>query len=275
LDEKGQSVMTLDELLRIMAMLRDEKYGCPWDRKQTFQTIVPHTLEEVYEVADTIEREDYAHLANELGDLLFQIVFYAQLGKEAGHFDFHDVVNEIATKLLTRHPHVFPAGTMDSFGSRGDITSEQVEGNWEAIKQTERAEKSKRPGSLLDDIPVAFPSLMRARKIQKRAATTGFDWPDATGVMAKIREELGELDEAMASGDIAHMEEELGDLFFSLVNLSRHLKIDAESSLRKANSKFEKRFRKLEQQVSADGKAIEALLLEDMEAYWQAIKVEE
>ena len=267
--------MTIEDLLRIMAMLRDAEHGCPWDREQTFQTIVPHTLEEVYEVADTIERGDYAHLANELGDLLFQIVFYAQLGKEAGHFDFDDVVNEIAHKLLTRHPHVFPAATMESFGTRENITPDQVEGNWEAIKQAEREGKRQQPASLLDDIPATFPALTRARKIQKRAATAGFDWPDAAGVLDKVREEVGELNEAMAEHGREHVEEEMGDLFFSLVNLSRHLRIDPESSLRRANAKFEARFRQLEQQVAAEGKTLGQLSLEEMEACWQAIKAAE
>lgn len=258
-----------------MAMLRDAEHGCPWDRKQTYQTIVPHTLEEVYEVADTIEREDYDHLANELGDLLFQVVFYAQLGKEAGHFDFNDVVNEIAGKLLTRHPHVFPEATMDSFGGKAGISPEQVEANWETIKKAERAGKDAHAHSLLDDIPVAFPALTRARKIQKRAAGAGFDWPDAGGVLAKVHEELRELQETLPSGDPGRVEEELGDVFFSLVNLSRHLKIDPESCLRKANRKFETRFRALEQQVASEGASLESLSVDEMEARWQTIKARE
>lgn len=272
---KRERTMTIQDLLDIMTMLRDPRHGCPWDRKQTFQTIVPHTLEEVYEVADTIERGDYAHLANELGDLLFQIVFYAQLGKEAGHFEFDDVVNEIAGKLLTRHPHVFPEATMASFGSRAAITPEQVEGNWEAIKQSEREHKQQGQGSLLDDIPVAFPALTRARKIQKRVAGAGFDWADAAGVLDKVEEEIRELREAMSGQDKAHVEEELGDLLFSLVNLSRHLKVDPESSLRRANGKFEERFRELERRVIADGQSLDALSLDAMEAYWQSIKAGE
>jgi ATP diphosphatase len=255
-----------------MAMLRDAEHGCPWDRKQDFRTIAPHTLEEVYEVVDTIERGDFTHLANELGDLLFQIVFYAQLGKEAGLFDFDDIVNEICSKLLTRHPHVFPAATIDSFGNKSAITQEQVEANWETIKQGEREQKSNGQDSLLDDIPRAFPALTRARKLQKRAAGAGFDWPDAAGVWEKVSEEIRELDEALTGNSHDKVEEELGDLFFSLVNLSRHMKIDPESCLRKANEKFEKRFRTLEQLIVGDGRELELLSLQEMEAYWQKVK---
>lgn len=256
-------------------MLRDAENGCPWDKKQTFRTIVPHTLEEVYEVVDTIERGDFAHLANELGDLLFQIVFYAQMGKEAGHFDFNDVVHEICNKLLTRHPHVFPEATIDSFGSKSNLTPEEVEGNWESFKQSEREQKTDRQSSILDDIPRAFPALIRARKIQKRAARAGFDWPDATGVLEKVHEEIRELDEVLIGTDPEKVEEELGDLFFSLVNLSRHLKIDPEGCLRKANEKFEHRFCVMEQLVVSDGKKMEMLSLQEMESYWQAVKSKE
>lgn len=255
-----------------MAMLRDPVHGCPWDLKQTFGTIAPHTLEEVYEVVDTIEREDYAHLPNELGDLLFQIVFYAQLGKEQGLFEFGDIVTEIGTKLLGRHPHVFPGGTMAGFGARESITPEQVEGNWEKIKHAERQEKHGESAGVLDDIPKNFPALTRAAKIQKRAATVGFDWPDHTGVLEKIREELGELEQALAGQSREESEEELGDLFFSLVNLSRHLGIDPESCLRKANDKFAARFRILESGVASEGRSLESLSLDELEARWQVAK---
>jgi len=264
--------MTINELLDIMAKLRDPDHGCPWDRKQTFDTIVPHTLEEVYEVVDTIERKDYDHLANELGDLLFQVVFYAQLGKEAGLFDFDEVVSEICNKLLTRHPHVFPDASLASFGSPADITAEQVEGNWEAIKQQERDNKGQEPGSILDDIPRALPALTRARKIQKRAARSGFDWPVIDGVLDKVNEENAELREAMASGEAEHIEEELGDMFFSLVNLSRHLNIEPEKCLRKANEKFESRFRRMEKVINSEDRDLATMDLEEMENYWQQIK---
>jgi ATP diphosphatase len=264
----------MDELLKIMSMLRDNEHGCPWDRKQTFETIAPHTLEEVYEVVDTIERGDYPHLPNELGDLLFQVVFYAQIGKESGLFDYDTIVAEITNKLLTRHPHVFPDATVESFGIKKELSPEQVEGNWEEIKAKERQNKAGADVSILDDIPKAFPALTRARKIQKRVANEGFDWPDISGVLDKVDEECDELKEAISSGSGDAIEEELGDLFFTLVNLARHLKIDPESSLRKANEKFEHRFRALETQVNASGKRIEDLSLESLEEYWQAVKAE-
>jgi ATP diphosphatase len=267
--------VAMEELLEIMRMLRDPEYGCPWDRKQTFRTIVPHTLEEAYEVADTIEREDYDHLANELGDLLFQVVFYTQLGKEQGLFTFEDVVKEITQKILTRHPHVFPRATMASFGEQAGITAEQVAGNWEAIKQAERADKAVAEPSLLDDIPMSLPALSRAAKIQKRAARGGFDWPDITGVFDKLREEIAELEEAADGGSQAHIEEELGDVFFSLINLSRHLHVEPESCLREGNRKFERRFRALETHASAQGRALKDMTLAELETAWQSVKRDE
>ena len=264
--------MDINELLKIMTMLRDPEHGCPWDIKQTFQTIAPHTLEEVYEVIDTIEREDYEHLANELGDLLFQVVFYAQLGQEQGHFDFNDVVSEISNKLLQRHPHVFPAASTESFGAQSTIAPDQVEANWEAIKQSERQQKASEDISVLDDIPKNFPALTRATKIQKRAAHAGFDWPDHKGVLDKIREEIQELEEALEEQSDVHIEEELGDLMFTLVNLSRHLKIDSETSLRKANEKFETRFRALEKKVAGNGDSLQSLTRDELEECWQEVK---
>jgi nucleoside triphosphate diphosphatase len=264
----------MDELLKIMAMLRDKEHGCPWDVKQTFQSIAPHTVEEVYEVVDTIERSDYSHLANELGDLLFQVIFYAQLGKEAEFFDFDVIVSEITQKLLTRHPHVFPDATIESFGVKEKLSPEQIEGKWEEIKAEERQDKAGPDFSILDDIPKAFPALTRARKIQKRVATVGFDWPDSTGVLDKVEEESVELKEAIKTGAAEAIEEELGDLLFSLVNLARHLKIDPETSLRKANEKFEFRFRNLETRINASGKRVDELSLENLEEYWQAVKAD-
>jgi nucleoside triphosphate diphosphatase len=264
--------MQINELLKIMEMLRDPEHGCPWDRKQTYQTIAPHTLEEAYEVIDTIEREDYEHLANELGDLLFQVVFYAQLGKEEGRFDFNDIVSEIGNKLLQRHPHVFPEASAESFGTRSTVVQDQVEANWETIKQTERQQKGGEDTSVLDDIPKSFPALTRATKIQKRAAHAGFDWPDHTGVLDKIREEIQELEEALEEQSHVHIEEELGDLMFTLVNLSRHLKIDSETSLRKANEKFESRFRALEKKAAINGISLQSLGLDKLEEYWQEVK---
>lgn len=271
----SNKTISIEDLLEIMAMLRDAEHGCPWDRKQTFKTIAPHTLEEVYEVVDTIERDDYSHLANELGDLLFQVVFYAQLGREQGLFEFSDIVNEIGSKLLTRHPHVFPDATMGSFGAEKAMTAEQVEGKWEEIKREERQEKSGSNASVLDDVPLAFPALTRARKIQKRAATVGFDWPDSEGVVSKIQEEMEELKEAVASGDDQHIQEELGDVFFSLVNLSRHLRTDPETSLRQANEKFEKRFRRVEEKIYAKDQDMHDMSLQELEQIWQKVKQEE
>jgi len=255
-----------------MSMLRDPEHGCPWDRKQTFHTIASHTLEEVYEVVDTIERNDYDHLANELGDLLFQIVFYAQLGKESGYFDFEDIVEEIGRKLLTRHPHVFPQATMESFGSQARLSPEQVEQTWEKIKQAERDSKGYTDQSVLADVPAALPGLTRARKVQKRAASNGFDWPETSGVLEKIREEFEELAEVIETSNQDGIEDELGDLFFSLVNLSRHVDVEPERCLRRATNKFEDRFRALEEQVEKDGETIHTLSIEELEERWQAIK---
>ena len=271
----SNKVVSIEDLLEIMAMLRDAEHGCPWDRKQTFKTIAPHTLEEVYEVVDTIEQEDYSHLANELGDLLFQVVFYAQLGREQGLFEFSDIVNQIGSKLLNRHPHVFPDATMESFGAEKVMTADQVVGKWEEIKRRERQAKSGGSASVLDDVPLAFPALTRARKIQKRAATVGFDWPDGEGVVAKLQEEMIELKEAVASGDEEHIQEELGDVYFSLVNLSRHLKKDPETSLRRANEKFENRFRRVEKKINAKGLDMRSMSLQELEQIWQEVKQEE
>lgn len=269
--------MQLDELLTIMTMLRDPEHGCPWDLKQDFASIAPHTLEEAYEVVDAIEQGDYGHLRNELGDLLFQVVFYAQLGKEAGLFDFNDIVEEISTKLLQRHPHVFPEASIASFGKPSSLSPEQVEANWERIKQAEREEKGgsdneQAPASLLNDVPQALPALNRARKLQKRAANAGFDWDHSAEVLAKLREEVAELEEAMAQQDKDAMEDELGDLLFSCVNLSRHLGLEPEASLRRANRKFEARFRQLETLIREQGLNLSELDLGTMEEYWQLAK---
>ena len=267
--------MNIEQLLTLMSMLRDAEHGCPWDRQQDFKSIAPHTLEEVYEVIDTIEREDYAHLQNELGDLLFQVVFYAQLGKEVGLFDFNNIVEEITRKLLHRHPHVFPNGTLESFGQPGQLDARQVEANWELIKQQERAEKpvaGEVDDSVLQDIPLALPALSRARKLQKRAAGVGFDWARSRQVLDKLKEEISELEEAMDAESEAEIRDEFGDVLFSAVNLGRHLKQDSETCLRQANQKFEQRFRKLEKLVSADNKSLQSLSLDELEQYWQQVK---
>jgi ATP diphosphatase len=268
---------SLEDLLHLMARLRDPQYGCPWDLKQTYQTIVPHTLEEAYEVADAIERGDFDHLQGELGDLLFQVVYYSQLAREEGRFEFDGVVDSITRKLIRRHPHVFPTG--DLYGSLDipRLDEEQVKQRWEAIKAEERAEKSQAPEqlSLLDDVPGALPALSRAAKLQKRAAQVGFDWPDALPVIDKVREELDEVLEAMADNDSAAIADEVGDLLFVVVNLARHLKVDPETALRGANSKFERRFRFIEQVLRDTHRPIEDCTLEELDALWGEAKRQE
>lgn len=262
----------LQQLLRIMERLRDPTHGCPWDLQQDFASIAPHTLEEVYEVIDAIETGDSAQLRDELGDLLFQIVFYAQLGREQQLFDFNAVAAGICTKLLSRHPHVFPDGTLDG-GARPDISAEQVAVSWETLKNAERQRKTAgSTSSALDDVPLALTALLRAAKLQKRAATRGFDWKESAGVLAKVREELAELEQALAANDRQQMEEELGDLLFTLVNLSRHLQLNPETALRQANRKFEQRFRQMEALMRGDAVAMEALDDAQLDAYWERVK---
>lgn len=280
----------LDDLLTLMAVLRDAEQGCPWDLRQGWDSIVPHTLEEAYEVADAIERRAWHELPAELGDLLFQVVYYAQFGAEEGRFDFHDVVDTLTAKMLRRHPHVFPDGTLASRRPPGDtaeaIESAQAEldnvrSRWESLKAEERAERASggaatrrdsAAASVLDDVPRTLPALSRAAKLSKRAARVGFDWPDARGVVAKIREELSEVEEALAAGDREHAAEEVGDLLFAVTNLARTLKADPEQCLRATNAKFERRFRHLETALVADGVALEEAGLDLMERHWQAAK---
>lgn len=263
-----------EDLKTLMARLRNPVDGCPWDIQQTYQTIVPHTLEEVYEVIDTIERNDINHLQEELGDLLFQIVFYAQIAKDESHFELDDVIHALVAKLIHRHPHVFPQGTLDSRSQKSEIDGEGVKGQWEKIKQLEKQQKN-RATKLLDDIPKAMPGLLRAKKIQKRASSVGFDWPSSKGVLAKIREELDELEEAIESGVVNEMEAELGDVFFSLAHLTNHLKVDPELCVRKTNAKFEARFGFIEDQVNQSGRAWSDYSLDELEAYWQQAKLKE
>ncbi len=263
----------ITELLKVMSLLRDKEHGCAWDLKQSFKSIAPHTLEECYEVIECIEQEDFQHLPEELGDLLFQVVFYAQMASEEDLFNFNDICEVITNKLLTRHPHVFPDATIDSFGKKNSMSPEQVEANWEKIKQQER-QKQDSAGlpSLLDDIPQALPALLRAKKIQSRAATGGFDWEDPKSVLKKIQEEIEELEEAMHAKDQLHIEEEFGDLLFSVVNLSRHLKLNPESSLRAANSKFSQRFRLIESMLRENKLEMKDLGIDELESYWVLAK---
>jgi ATP diphosphatase len=269
---------SMQQLLTIMRSLRDTAHGCDWDRKQTLKTLTGYTLEEVYEVIDAVEREDAAQLRDELGDLLFQVVFYAQIASEQGQFDFNDVAAAISAKLLHRHPHVFPDGTLGSFGSSAlALDAETVAIRWEEIKNLERQVKAARfPAgvlpSVLDDVPAALPALERARKLQRRAGSLGFDWQSAAPVLARLREEIAELEAAMSSADSDAMQDEFGDVLFSCVNLARHLDIDSESALRAANRKFERRFRATEALAHARSLSLPALTLSELDALWDDVK---
>ena len=264
----------LDDLLHLMARLRDPQRGCPWDLQQDFRSIVPHTLEEAYEVADAIERGDFAHLPGELGDLLFQVVYYCQLAGEEGRFGFSEVVDAITRKLVRRHPHVFPDGDLYGSPDLPRLDEAAIKERWEQIKAEERAEKAAAPEqlSLLDDVPTVLPALSRAAKLQKRAARVGFDWPEALPILDKLREEQDELLEAMSTGDEAALKEELGDLLFTVVNLARHLDVNPEDALRAANQKFERRFRFIEQALREAGRPIENCTLAELDALWGEAK---
>lgn len=260
----------LADLLRVMERLRDPLTGCPWDIRQDFHSIVPSTLEECYELAQAIEHEDFPHVAEELGDVLFQVVFYAQLGRERELFSFESIVDTLVDKLLRRHPHVFQYGEIE--GVVPDRSSvESVKQSWEAIKREERREKSQ--VGVLADIPVALPALPRAQKLQKRAAQVNFDWPDAAAVLVKLEEEIAELRQAMQVGRQAAVEEEMGDILFTCVNLARHLGQDAETSLRHASAKFERRFVAMESEAAADDCSLHELSAEQLDALWEAAKL--
>ena len=261
----------MQQLLDIMAQLRNPEDGCPWDLKQDFRSILPHTLEEAYEVADAIESDDRMQLRDELGDLLFQVVFYCQLAREEGSFEFADVAQTMSDKLIRRHPHIFSPSADEAELGTSALDADQVLQKWEAIKQAER--DAKHQHSVLDDVPNALPAMQRSAKLQKRAANVGFDWPDVTPVLANMAEELEEIEQAFASGDKDHTLEELGDLMFACVNMARHLKQDPEQVMRAANAKFERRFRFLETQLVEAGESLESVDLERMEAGWKAAKV--
>lgn len=267
----------LDDLLQLMARLRHPEHGCPWDLKQSYASIVPYTLEEAYEVADAIERGDFDHLPGELGDLLFQVVYYSQLATEEGRFGFAEVVDGITTKLIRRHPHVFPDGNLYAAPDAARLEEAAVKQRWEELKAEERAAKVAAPEqlSLLDDVPQALPALSRAAKLQKRAAQVGFDWPEALPVLDKVREELDEVLEAMSENDPQAIAEELGDLLFAVANLARHLKVEPEAALRAANGKFERRFRFIEQALREAGRPIENCSLDELDALWGEAKKQE
>ncbi|WP_395782109.1 nucleoside triphosphate pyrophosphohydrolase [Aquidulcibacter sp.] len=254
----------INRLLNIMAALRTPETGCPWDLEQSFATIAPYTIEEAYEVADAIAQGNLGSLKEELGDLLFQVVFHARMAEEQGAFDFNEVVQGLSDKMEARHPHVF--------GTQAIETAEQQSQNWEVMKAKERAAKLASDPSLLADIPLALPALMRAEKLTKRAARVGFDWPSLNEVFEKLTEEIGETQEAIAEGDQAHIEEEIGDVLFVLANLARKAKVDPEVALRSANAKFERRFRWIEEALQRDGKSPETSSLEEMDGLWNRAK---
>ncbi|HEX6999284.1 MAG TPA: nucleoside triphosphate pyrophosphohydrolase [Gammaproteobacteria bacterium] len=260
--QKQSHESAISKLLEIMATLRDPVHGCPWDREQTFASIAPYTIEEAYEVADAIAREAHEELAEELGDLLLQVVFHARMAEEARLFDFADVARAICEKLIRRHPHVFG-------GERIDGAAEQTEA-WEALKRRERAAKA--AAGVLGGVPVGLPALTRAAKLGRRAAAVGFDWPDAGGVRDKVDEELRELDAARAAGDREAVAAEMGDVLFALANLCRHLELDPEDCLRGANRRFETRFRHVEARVAAAGGDWSAFDAAALEALWEEAK---
>lgn len=265
-------------LIEIMAALRTPETGCPWDLEQTFATIAPYTLEEAYEVADAIARNDMPDLREELGDLLLQVAFHARMAEEAGIFDFGDVVEAITAKLIRRHPHVF--------GTARDLSPEEVSRLWNVIKRTEKQARAQaRAAAGLPDageetgalagVPLPLPALTRALKLQEKAGRVGFDWNDARQVLAKIREEIEEVDEALTAGGTPAIRDEIGDLLFAAVNLARHAGVDPEAALAGTNAKFVRRFGYVESALAAQGRTPEQASLDDMEALWQAAKIRE
>ncbi len=253
----------IDDLITLMAALRDPQTGCPWDCEQDFSTVAPYTIEEAYEVADAIARNDMDDLCGELGDLLFQVVFHVRMAEEQSAFSFDDVVEAIVEKMTRRHPHVF--------GGEEVASAEEQTHAWERHKAAER--KQNQQHSLLDGVALGMPALSRAQKLQKRAARSGFDWPAVDGVLHKVEEEIDEIRAEIASGDDVALQKEIGDLLFACVNLARHAGSEAEELLRAANGKFERRFRYLETELKKQGKELEACSLEEMDALWEAAKV--
>ncbi|MGN6312685.1 MAG: nucleoside triphosphate pyrophosphohydrolase [Rhodanobacteraceae bacterium] len=258
----------IEELLSIMTRLRDPGRGCPWDVKQDFDSIAPYTIEEAYEVADAIQRRDYDGLRDELGDLLFQVVFHARMAEEAGHFGFDDVVAALADKLVRRHPHVF--------GETRYASAEEQSRAWEELKAKERAKKSEGDTSALAGLARGLPEWRRALKLQQRAATVGFDWPGPEPVLDKLAEEIGEVRAEFEQGaDRDRLEDEIGDVLFVIANLARHAKIDPGHALRRANAKFERRFRRMEALAAEAGEALAGKSLTEQDALWDRAKAEE
>jgi MazG family protein len=260
---------SIEDLIQIVARLRDPEGGCPWDQEQTFRSILPYTLEEAYEVAEAIEHDDMKELREELGDLLLQVIYHTQMAEEQGSFVFADVVQGICDKMIRRHPHVFGDATLED--------EEEVRANWERTKAAERARKRQRPvGTLLEGVAQALPALVRAEKLQKRAATVGFDWTEIEEVFDKVLEELQECRETLRlHAEPTERVHEVGDLLFACVNLARHLKVDAEQALRAANHRFERRFGRVEVCLRAGGRAPSPALRDEMERLWNLVKAEE
>ena len=259
-----------------MACLRDPEMGCDWDKKQTYKSIAAYTLEEAYEVVDAIEREDFEHLKEELGDLLFQVIFYAQIAQEENRFTFDDIAIGIIEKMLRRHPHIFPDADIARFGEPSTLSEDEITDQWQKIKAEEKKNKGENSekNSLLDDVPASMPALMQAVKVQKKAAKVGFDWPDVSPVFAKIREELDELEEAIKELDQQHVEEEMGDVLFAMSNLARHLDVAPDVALNKTNLKFRRRFGRVEVLVLAQNKKLTDCSLEELDRYWEQAKRE-
>lgn len=261
----------IEQLQYLMACLRDRSFGCAWDKKQTYQSIAPYTLEEAYEVLDAIEREDFGHLKEELGDLLFQVIFYAQMAQEEQRFNFDDIATGIIEKMVRRHPHVFPEGDISRFGEENSFTEQDISEQWQKIKAQEKGPSNE---SLLADIPISMPALMQAVKIQKKVSKVGFDWPDVAPVFDKIREELDELEEAMKEQNSLHIEEEMGDILFAMSNIARHLEVAPDVALNKTNIKFRRRFGRIEALVSAQNRNLMDCSLEELDRYWEQAKRE-
>lgn len=264
-EEFDRATSQLSRLLSIMAKLRDPKDGCPWDVQQTFETIAPYTIEEAYEVANAITRGNMGDLCDELGDLMFQAVFHARMAQEQGSFEFADVLSSINDKMVRRHPHVF--------ADAKERNADEQTASWEDQKAAERSAKG--VDGLLSDVPVNLPGLTRAVKLQKRAARVGFDWTDAKQVLAKVAEEAGELTDAVNTKDKDQIEDEFGDLLFVLSNLSRHLKVDPEAAIRRANAKFTTRFSHIEKTVRDQGSSLDETSVDEMEALWNEAKAAE
>ena len=267
----------IERLQEIMAMLRDKVHGCPWDLDQTLVSLIPHTIEEVYEVADAIEKNDIDNIVDELGDLLFQVIFYAQIGNEEKIFNFEDVANAIVRKLLRRHPHVFPTGDAKSFGRGKKISSDEVVTNWESIKLEEKKEKleesnSESARSVFDNLPGALPALQKSVKLQKLAGKVGFDWPDTTDVLVKLKEEIVELEEAIGKSDKQEIESEFGDVLFTAVNMARHLNVDPELALRGANGRFKNRVVWIENELGKNGELVSDKNIDDLNQLWNEAK---